>query len=111
MKRKGARITKHQGPVPKWVWLVVTVSLTASSTIAAAIAIYVASLNPHGTIARTLGQIVEFDRNKVDQALATLVQQGQELLSHTYTRHSFGEPCSPAALTLTGPWAPPGEPR
>ena len=41
----------------------------------------------------------------------TLVQQGQELLSHTYTRQPFGESCSPAPLTLTGPWAPPGKPR
>ena len=92
---------------------VVAVLLTVSTT--TAVAIYAASLNPDSTIARKLRQTADFmfelDRNKVDQALAAVAQQGQELLSHTYTRQPFGESCSPATLTLTGPWAPPSEPR
>ena len=77
--------------------------------------IYAANLNPDSAIARKLRQavdfIVELHRDKAGQALAALVQQGQELLSHTYTRHPFGEPCGPVTLALTGPWAPPGKPR
>ncbi len=105
--------TKQHAPTPRWAWLVVAVSLTTSASIASVI--YVASVQPDGAIASSLGRsgqiIANVRHGKVGQAIAELADHGRELLSHTYTHHPFGEPCSAATLALTGPWAPPGEPR
>lgn len=111
---EGSPNAGQQVRTPKWVWVVIAISLTISTAIGAA-ALYAKIQRPDGTITRTLRQTVDFivalDREKVDQVLAALMEHGEELQNRTDTGNTFGEPCSSTTLALTGPWAPPGQPR